>query len=309
MPKAFKSLIILAIVLSCALSKTSAQQNITTENKSKLDKLQDTLAVLSEATFSAKDNLARFEKNTQFVKKLISALKITDAYNYGFDSLKRISILPSPDRSFRMITWYVPTDEGTFRYYGTIQMATNDGSLKMYPLTDQTEKISDQNELTNAKMWFGARYYDIIPMVSSTKQPYWILLGWKGNNQKTTKKVIEVLSFDKDEPLFGKNIFETDKKGIYKNRIIFEYNKLNAMTLKFERKLNLIVFDHLAPYEPSMLNNYEYYVADLTFNAYKLNSDKLALVENVDLKNEPSPNDEFYGKPVKASTVVIKPNH
>ena len=301
--------IALTFIVCCALTKTSAQQMLTEQNKVKLALLQDTLKVLSEATFAAPDDLSRIEKNTLFVKKLITALKVPNSIHYAFDSLTRISILNSPDRALRIITWYIPTQQGTYRYYGTLQMATNDGSLKMFPLTDYTEKITDDNTLTSNKNWFGARYYEIIPMQSPNKLPYWILLGWKGNNQKTNKKVIEVLAFENGEPVFGKNIFETEQKGVFKNRIIFEYNKLNAMTLQFDRKLNLIVFDHLAPYEPSMVNNYEYYVADLTFNAYKIEGDKLSFLTNVALKNEPSTNDDLYVKPVKASTIVIKPKH
>lgn len=302
--KALKPLIILVLVC-CAFIQTNAQQTFTSNDKLQLNKFQDTLVNLSEEIFATKDNLSRFERNTSFVKKLINTLKINNSFDFDFDSLKRVTILKSPDNSFRLITWYVPTDEGTYRFYGTIQMATPNGSLKMFPLTDHTEKIMDSNAITTHKNWLGARYYDMMPIVGKGKQPYWILLGWKGNNQKTTKKVIEVLSFENGEPIFGKNIFETTTKGDLKKRIIFEYNKLNAMTLQFERKLNLIVFDHLAPFEPNMVGNYEYYAGDLTFDAYKINWGKLEFLEDISLKNDPSINDNFYVKPVKASTVVI----
>lgn len=91
--------------------------------------------------------------------------------------------------------------------------------------------------------------------------------------------------------------------------MIFEYSKLNSMTLTVDQKVNMIVFDHLAPYDSKMTGNYEYYGSDLTFDGFKLTWGKLTLVEDVELKNDPSPNDEFYGKPVKASTVIIKSNH
>jgi hypothetical protein len=303
MIKASKSLLFF-LLCGCLCSPLFAQHTFNVNNKPKFDAYQDSLLILSEETFAAKDNATRFEKNAAFVKKLVTALKINGSFNYGFDSLKRISIIKSPDNSFRIITWFVPTIEGTFRYYGTIQMGTVNGSLKLFPLTD--DNLTDPNSITTNKNWFGARYYEMIPVIVNGKQPYWIFLGWKGNNQKTTKKVIEVLSFEKGEPVFGKNIFETVKNGALKNRVIFEYNKLNSMTLTVDKTVNMIVFDHLAPYDPKMVGNFEYYAADLSFDGYKLTWGKLTLVEDVELKNDPSANDEFYGRPVKASTLIIK---
>ncbi|MBB2144568.1 hypothetical protein GM921_03655 [Pedobacter sp. LMG 31464] len=297
-------------MLVCVLcTKSSAQHTYNLNNNPKLDLYQDSLVILSEATFAAKDDLTRFEKNAQFVKKLVTALKINGSFKYNFDSLKRVSVLKSPDNSFRIITWFVPTDEGTYRYYGSIQMATTNGSLNLIPLTDGTATSTDANAITSGKNWLGARYYEMIPVIVNGKQPYFILLGWKGNDQKTTKKVIEVLSFDKNEAIFGKNIFEAVKNGALKNRVVFEYNKLNSMTLTVDSKTNMIVFDHLTPYDPKMINNFEYYGSDLSFDGYKLTWGKLALVEDVELKNDPSPNDDFYGKPVKASTLIIKSIH
>ena len=294
--------------MSCAFTKLNAQHTFNLDNRPQLNILQDSLVILSEETFASKDDTERLEKNTLFVKKFISALKINNSFNFGFDSLKRISILKSPDNTFRIITWFLPNNDGTYRYYGTIQIGTQNGSLKLLPLTDNPNYV-DGNALTSNKNWIGARYYEMIPVLVNGKQPYYILLGWKGNNQKTTKKVIEVLSFDKGEPVFGKNIFETQKNAALKNRVLFEYNRQNTMTLKVDKNVNMIVFDHLAPYDPKMVGNFEYYGSDLSFDGYRLTWGKLALVEDVELKNDPSPNDDFYGKPVKASTIVTKSIH
>lgn len=298
-----KQYLIILVTLCCATVKANAQHTLTIDNKPTLNAHQDSLVLLSEEIFAAKDNITRIEKNTQFVKKFIAALKVNGSFNYGFDSLKRISILKSPDNSFRIITWFIPLDDGSYRYYGTIQIATTNGSLKLNPLTDGTDNLPDANLITSNKNWFGARYYDMIPIVINGKQPYYILLGWKGNNQKTTKKVIEVLSFENGEPVFGKNIFEVVKNGPLKNRVVFEYNRINSMTLAYDKKVNMIVFDHLVPYDPKMVGNFEFYAADLSFDAYKLAYGKLALVEDVALKNDAAANDELYKRPIKASTV------
>lgn len=306
--KDFKTHLLIGFLLCCALNQLSAQHTIKLDNKPTLDLYQDSLKILSEQTFAATEDTERIEKNALFIKKFINALKINGSFNYGFDSLKRISIIKSTDNTFRIITWFLPNNDGTYRYYGTIQMGTTNGGLKLFPLTDNPN-TDDVNAITTNKNWFGARYYEMIPVLVNGKLPYYILLGWKGNTIKTTKKVIDVLSFEKGEPFFGKNIFETEKNAALKNRVVFEYNKQNTMTLKVDQNVNMIVFDHLAPYDPKMVGNYEYYGSDLSFDGYRLTWGKLSLVEDVELKNDPSPNDEFYGKPVKASTVVTKSYH
>jgi hypothetical protein len=278
------------------INTVSAQHTLNVNNKPKFDAYQDSLITLSEETFAAKDDSTRLDKNAQFVKKLVSALKINSSFAYDFDSLKRVSILKSPDNSFRIITWFLPTDRGTFRYYGAIQLSTVNGSLKLFPLTDATASLGDANMLTSNKNWYGARYYEMIPVIINGKQPYWIFLGWKGNDQKTTKKVIEVLSFEQGEPVFGRNIFEATKNGPLKNRMIFEYSKLNSMTLTVDKNVNMIVFDHLAPYDPKNAGKLRILRWRPLLRRLQTYLGKLTLLEDVELKNDPSPNDEFYGK-------------
>jgi hypothetical protein len=295
----------LLIVIVCCAFKSGAQHTYNINNIPQLAKQQDSLTSLSEAIFAANDDLSRLEKNTVFVKHLITALKINGSFNYGFDSLKRISILKPSDNSFRIITWFIPMNDGTYRYYGTIQMPTSNGELKLHPLNDATNSLADPYAINSNKNWLGARYYEVVPMVVNGRQPYYILLGWKGNTVKTSKKVIEVLSFDKNEPVFGKNIFEVEKNKPLRNRVIFEYSKQNAMTLIWDKKVNMIVFDHLVPYEPNMVGKFEFYGSDLSFDGYKLNLGKLSLAENVPLRNDATLNDDLYKAPKKATEVII----
>jgi hypothetical protein len=68
-------------------------------------------------------------------------------------------------------------------------------------------------------------------------------LGWKGNTVKSTKKVIEVLSFNKDDKaVLGMPVF--DGNGKTRNRVVFEYTRQASMLLRYVPEQNLIVFDH-----------------------------------------------------------------
>jgi hypothetical protein len=304
MNKALKSLLI-TLLIGSVWSGVEAQQ--TAGNNTILKKYQDSLVLAASKVFDASGNVQRFDQNAKFIKLLVTALKTPSSFNYGFDSLKTISVVRSPDNTFRIFSWYVPADEGTYRFFGTIQMATKDGALKLYPLIDATAEMKDSNQVTTNKVWYGARYYEIVPIVVSGRNTSYALLGWKGNNNKTSKKVIEILSFEKDVAQFGKPVFlGPSGAAISKNRIIFEYNKLNSMTLRMDKNEGMIVFDHLAPFAPDMAGNFEYYASDSSFDGYRLVGDKLKLTENLELKNDPSILDDFYVDPKMKNPPVTK---
>lgn len=290
--------------MCCSLLKVQAQHSFSFNNGPVMSRYQDTLINLSEAVFSAESNEERFAKNAQFIKTLVNSLKTHTSFAYPFDSLKKITILKSPDNSFRIFSWAVPLNDGTYRFFGSIQMGTEDGKLKLYPLIDGTENIKDLNMRTDNRNWYGARYYEVVPISIPGKHPYYVLMGWKGNNGKTSKKVIDILSFEQDVPVFGKAVFEGFKGSGSKNRMIYEYNKLNSMTLTMDKGSGMIVFDHLAPFSAEMEGNFEFYASDLSFDAYKIVNGKLKLVENVELKNDPNEMDDFYADPADKS---IKP--
>lgn len=306
MNKICKSFLI-TLIYSCALTPVFAQLNPpATVNSAVLNKYQDSLLKVTQILFEGATNVQRFDQNAKFIKMLVNALKTPGSFDFGFDSLQTISVVKSPDNAFRIFSWYVPTEEGTYRFFGTIQMATADGRLKLYPLIDDTEHITDNNQITTNKQWYGARYYEIVPLTVSGKQTSYVLLGWKGNNNKTSKKVIDVLSFDTDNVQFGKPIFEDKKDTPLKNRIVFEYNKLNSMTLRMDKNEKMIVFDHLAPFDPNMAGNFEYYASDSSFDGYKQAGERMKLAENIELKNDPNALDELYIDPKQKDIPVVK---
>ncbi|MEJ7559098.1 MAG: hypothetical protein WKF66_12375 [Pedobacter sp.] len=298
--------LILALLLFQASSPLKAQHSFKNDNGPVMVKYQDSLIKISDDMANSQTTGERFAKNAVFIKTLVNSLKTHSSFSYPFDSLKRVSIVKAPDNSFRIISWFVPLDDGSYRFFGTVQMGTKDGKLKLFPLLDNTDNIADPNLLGNNKSWYGARYYEVVPVIVSGRQPYYLLLGWKGNSAKTTKKVLDVLSFEKDEPVFGKPIFDGSKGITTKNRIIFEYNKLNSMTLTFDKTTNMVVFDHLAPFSEDMVGNFEYYASDLSFDAYKVQNGRLKLIENVELKNDPNNLDELYVDPKDKDTKAIK---
>ncbi len=272
-----------------------AQKPNESSNQTKLKNYEDSLKILGSTLINNENDLERKNANYQFILTLVNALKIPGSYSYSFDSVKTVSLLYSPDNKFRIFTWHLMHEDGSYRYYGTIQLNTG-GALKMFPLTDYSPFIKNSTDSSfSAQKWLGAQYYKIIK--SGNEKPYYILLGWKGNTVKTTKKVIEVLSFKDNAPVFGLDVFEGSSRA--QKRVVFEYSRQASMLLRYVPEKQLIVFDHLAPPDAKVKTDFSLYGPDLTYDGYQLKNGKWNLVENLDMRNIPEDRDQGYTDPRK----------
>lgn len=284
-----------------------AQQTLSYNDNQQMLKFQDSLMSISFDVINKPTEPERYNANYRFIKTLINTLKTPNSFNFNFDSLKTITIQHSPDGAFRTFTWHVLNQDGSYRYYGTIQMKTSDGKLKMFPLTDYTSFIkSPADTVTTNEKWYGAQYYRIIPVTKNVRSPYYVLLGWKGNNPKSTKKIIEVLSFKDGKAFFGMPVFEGDKERSGKQRIIFEYSGQVSMLLNYIPEKSTIVFDHLAPADPALKGNYSTYGPDMSYDGFRLANGRWRLTEDLDLKNAPSELDEQYNDPKNPKNIAPK---
>jgi hypothetical protein len=267
----------------------------------KLNLYQDTLKTLGFEAVNNPNEAERYNASFSMIKTLTKALKVPNSFQFGFDSLKTVSIQLSPDRRFRIFSWHIMNNDGSYRYYGTIQMNTPGSSaLKMYPLVDYTATIKKpQDTSTTHRAWYGAQYYRIIPVTYNVRTPYYILLGWKGNNVKSTKRVIEVLYFKDDKANFGMPVFDGSKEHQGKKRIIFEYNRQASMILNYIPKDGTIVFDHLASPDPNLKDKPELMGPDMSYDGFKLVNGRWKFVEDLQLKNSPTQNDNIFNDPRK----------
>ncbi|RYE37053.1 MAG: hypothetical protein EOP42_01105 [Sphingobacteriaceae bacterium] len=283
------------LLLMILLKLPGFAQTTAPDNQAKLKTYEDSLKTLGYNLVNNENDLERKNANYQFIRTFVNALKTPGSYRYKFDSVKTVSLIYAPDNQFRIFTWNVMNEDGSFRYYGTIQLNTN-GALKMFPLTDYTPFVTaPEDSVFTAQKWLGAQYYKIIK--TGTENPYYVLLGWKGNTVKTTKKVIEVLSFKNNAPVFGLPVFDENAKT--RKRIVFEYSRQASMLLRFVPDKELIVFDHLAPRDPKVKTDYSFYGPDLTYDGYQLKNGRWKLVQNLDMRNIPEERDANYVDPRK----------
>ena len=295
--KQYISILLLVGLCNAAFAQHS-DDNSTTKQ---LMVYQDSLTALGKKFINNDTEMERMNANTEFIKTLVKALKVSHSFDFPFDSVKSITIVNSPDKRFRIITWHIAFDDGSYRFYGTIQMNAGD-KLQMFPLTDYSPLIRKaEDTITNNTQWYGAQYYSIIP-ANAGQNSYYVLLGWKGNTIKSTKKVIEVLSFGNDgKPVLGLPVF--DGNGKTRNRVVFEYTRQASMLLKYDEDKQLIVFDNLVPPDPKQKSQTELYGPDLSYNGYFLKNGRWVYKENLDMRNTADSHDENYIDPKKQAEI------
>ena len=224
-----------------------AQKPSASETRMLIQK-EDSLKKLAKNLIIDSLTAGRMRNDSLFVRTLVRSLQVRNSFYYPFDSVQGISKLYAPDSSFRIFSWSISYDDFYSRQRAAIQFKTPDGSLRLVPLRDYSEFTDKPTDSLRSKdNWIGAVYYNIIKTQHAGKN-YYTLFGFDDNNVRSTRKWIDVLSFDeKNMPVFGGNFsFEKDSvKRAPQKRFFIEYKKEASALLNYDTDLNMILVDHL----------------------------------------------------------------
>lgn len=223
-------------------------QKLTASDLRILKQKEDSLKFLAKSLIIDSLTAGRMRNDSLFVRTLVRGLQVKNSFYYPFDSVQGISKLYSPDSTFRIFSWSLSYDDFYSRQRAAIQFKTADGSLKLVPLTDYSEFTAAPTDSIRTKdNWIGAVYYNIIKTQHNGKN-YYTLFGYDDNSVRSSKKWIDVLSFDnRNMPVFGGNFsFEKDTaKRRPQNRFYIEYKKEASALLNYDPDMNMILVDHL----------------------------------------------------------------
>lgn len=267
------------------------------QNKTDIQKI-DSLNDFSYKIINETDLAKRLKADSFFTKILVRSLKTPNSFAKNYDSLHYISILTSPDKRFRIFTWQLMVNENLTRQHGAIQMNTNNGELKLFPLIDKSDVTFNMlDTIANNLGWMGAVYYKLIQNQFNNNL-YYTLIGFDANNIRTEKKVIDVLHFENDKPIFGGDFFAKDTGNVLlKNapiaRYVLEYKKFASPRLNFDSSLNLIVMEHLIS-ESNEPNKKYTLVPDGDYEGFKWQNGKWVYIkklfsETTEEGNAPTP--------------------
>jgi hypothetical protein len=259
-------------------------QKISPAEEKQFEKREDSLKSFAYNLVFAQETDERFRADSNFVRMLVRTLRLNNSFVYPFDSLQTISRLYSPDSAFRIFTWQLKKDEYTYYHRGAIQMRTPDGSLKLIPLHDIAplgDKLMDS--VRTAKNWIGVIYYRIVLKIFDNKK-FYTLLGYDDYSSASTRKWMEVMTFDENgDPLFGGKYIsfkdDTVKKQV-QFRFNIEYKKEAATTFNYDPELDMILFDDLIS-ENNEPSHKETYIPDGDYQAFKWENGQWVHVDKV----------------------------
>jgi hypothetical protein len=222
--------------------------------------------------------------NEKFIESFTEVLEDKNSLDRDFHELKSVSVQTSPDKNLRIFTWFTITKTG-YATHGLVQSIIP--AIKkpvVTTLRDQGEDLrSAQYKVLNAKSWFGALYYDMIPFKIKGKK-YYILLGFNPGDGLSHKKVIDIVQvMNNGQPRFGAPLFEKDKKAA--SRIILQYDARAKITLRYNAETKMIVFDHLVPSRAELVDQYQNYIPDLSYDAFELKKNNWEYKPDIDARN------------------------
>lgn len=280
--------------------------------------LEDSLQHISQRVFFSKKESNRFDSNRKLIALWNETLKDEKSMLYPFDSLKNdISILLSPDKKFRIITWNILKEDQTHAFFGFIQVnnlkTVKTGFLKkettsqyeVFPLADKSASVkTPENYVGDPAKWFGMLYVDVI----KSDDEFYTLIAWDGNDKLTQRKFIDILSFKPDgTPVFGKDVFKFPGK--FAKRIMFEYASEVSMSLKYNTTRKQIIFSHLAPNteDPILEGQYQYYGPDGSYDALSMKKGKWVYEPAIDIRKDKDKTDNVKKPEPNKQTPVYKP--
>ncbi len=230
----------------------------------------------------------------QMRQLFISVFEDPSTFDYPFTKLQFCK-LTSSDHRIRLFNWNLPRKDGTHTYFCFVLVW--DAQTKNYDWTElkdyqrEVEKI--ENKFLTTDKWFGALYYEIIPMDKKGRGDTYTILGWDGKDRLTNRKIVDALTITNKKIRIGAGIYRSDDGT--RKRMILEYSEDVSASVKYYAKQNCIVMDHLSPKNPMMTGIYADYGPDGSYDVLLLKGGKWELIENVNVDDFASGNEKpFY---------------
>ncbi len=223
-------ILILLVITTCSI-EIIAQNDFVDSEKD--------LALYSDFLVNADGFTHRKFANDKFLGLIEETLRKDKSFEYPFDSLKWISKITAPDSSFRIFSWQLTVSNKKREYFGILQK--KDGII--YELKDNKSGIRDlEYSVFSDSDWFGQIYYNLIGYPVGDSMGY-IAFGYKLLGDFEKVKTAMPLSFENEEVIFGKEIFQDTTSG-FKTLIALKTSAHAASSLNFDKDKDMIIYDH-----------------------------------------------------------------
>jgi len=212
-----------------------------------------------------------------------SALSMDGSMDFPWNGLDRIGVVTSEDEQLRIFTWHVAEDEDQYRYFGYIQLARRRGKVEVFELEDKLKQQKTAQKIVQSlDRWHGKLYYRIIT-TKYRRNTYYTLLGMDFNNSMSNIKTVEVMDIRRNSPRFTEDMFFDGKDRV--DRMVFEYSSQVSISVRYDRQLKMITFDHLVPFHPIYRGDYKFYGPDGSFDGLEFEAGTWIYRDDVDARN------------------------
>jgi hypothetical protein len=212
-----------------------------------------------------------------------AALQLPGSFNHKWGTLNMIGKLVSDDGEVKVFSWLYMASRNKYHYTAFIQVQGKRGDPDIFRLSQgNAEKVRSENYPQSLDDWHGKVYYSILTNQYKRKT-FYTLLGADFKDTKTSMKTIEVLAIQRGKPVFRDEQFLAG--GTVKDRIVLEYSAELTISLQYNERLGMIVYDHIAPLHPLYHGNYQFYGPDGSYDGYRFTEGIWMLEENVDARN------------------------
>ncbi len=180
-------------------------------------------------------------------------------------------------------SWQMPDSNFQYRRYGLVAAIVK-GEVVISELRDQEIPMAQFKRL-KPEEWYGAIYYQVIPLKKGRDELY-TLLGFRSGD-RINQKIIDVIEIDRrGRPRFGDKIFRVDQfmdKTLRRApmRLILSYGADISASVKWNQEEEMIIMDHLSPPTDKMNGMYEAYGPDMSYDALRWDGDWWLLEEEV----------------------------
>ena len=215
--------------------------------------------------------------------ELRNALSIQGSMDFPWNGLDKIGIISSADQRVRIFTWHVMDDFDHYRYFGFVQLGMKNGKSRLYELKDNGKPQRGLFQLQQSNEdWYGKLYYQVLTN-NHKRKTYYTLLGMDFNNSLSTIKTVEVISIQRNTPIFTRSMFFNGRDKV--DRLVLEYSKQVAISVRYDELTDMITFDHLVPFHPIYERNYEFYGPDGSFDGLEFSEGYWNYRGDIDARN------------------------
>lgn len=257
---------------------------------------EDEIAEILNNLRSAQTDIDREMFNQDLQAALEEILARPAVMDYPFEKLTSMSTIASPDGAFRIFNWNIEDASLTHSHFCyVVRPGRGNKPNQVYKFKE--DKVTLPPRPTNTltpNNWYGCLYYKIIPVPKGSKT-YYTVLGYSGEDRITNQKLIDVFYFKGKNLRLGFPLFQEGKESKrLARRVFFQYSDKAVISVNMNEKIGGIVFDHLVPEQKNLEGMYDFYIPDMTYDAYKWSDGVWRYHEDVIAYNDPNRNIRQY---------------